>query len=177
MAAFLPALAWARDGREYRGPGPFWWGGSYVASRGFASGSGLGEGEFLDLGLFIEPFQSRFLSPALAAGALLPLFPFEPAGARLWVGVDLVLFSLRRHPFAVLVDQTSWLCPSLGAYWLAPAFGAAGGDGGLVTFSAAPLRLRTGDARYSLLAPELVSRGGGAVSWGLRVFELWYFLF
>ena len=70
MAALLPGAAWARDGREYRGPGPFWLGGSYLASRGFGPGSGLGEGEFLDLDLFVEPLQTRFLSPALAAGAV-----------------------------------------------------------------------------------------------------------
>ena len=157
-------------------PKPVWLGGTIIASRGFSADTGFAAGEYLEIGAFLDPMQAPAFDPILSMTVLLPLFPFDPSKALVGANLDLVLMSLKRHPFSGVVDQANRFCPSIGASWYFRP-GSPLADGWLF-LTAYPLRLRTGDALYSLLAPEWLLRGGSeSMGWGLRVFEFAYFWF
>jgi len=153
-----------------------WIGGSVVSARGFSESTGMPAGEYCDLGLFVEPFRLGFLNPSASVRFLTPLFPFRPGSSMVGLGLDVDLFSLRNHPLGGIMAQESALGPALAVSWaFEPSRGLAPG---ILCVTAHVLRLRTGDARYSLLSPELVFEGGRELTgWGLRLFEFSYFLF
>lgn len=153
-----------------------WLGGSVVSTRGFSDDSGFPAGEYANLGLFIDPFQHGFLNPSASIRWLTSLFPFHPETSMIEFGVDIDLFSFRNHPLKGIMYQNSALGPALAASWaFSPSQGIASGD---LFLTVHILRLRTGDARYNLLSPELLLRGGHELAgWGLRLFEFSYFLF
>ena len=153
-----------------------WIGGIVASTRGFSEDSGHPPGEYLDLGLFLDPFQFGFLNPSASLRLVLPLFPFGPERSMAAFGIDLDLVSLRFHSLRGLLDQASALSPGLAASW---TFGLPEGIlAGELILTARVLRLKTGDARYSFLSPELILGEGFAVSgWGLRLFDFAYFMF
>ncbi len=133
-------------------------------------------GEYFDLGLFVEPFRLKFLNPSASVRSLIPVFPFRPGSSMVELGVDIDLFSLRNHPLKGIMRQESALGPALAASWAFEPF--RGISSGTLCLTAHVLRLRTGDARYNLLSPELLFDSGLDLSgWGLRLFEFSYFLF
>lgn|GEM_PF-3177753 len=172
-AAAIVVAAAAPVAAEPRSP---WLGGSVVSVRGFSEDSGLPAGEYFDLGLFVEPFRLKFLNPSASVRSLIPQFPFRPGSSMIEFGVDIDLFSLRDHPLKGIMRQESALGPALAASWaFEPSRGIAAGT---LCLTAHALRLRTGDARYNLLSPELLLDSGlNPSGWGLRLFEFSYFLF
>jgi len=172
-AAAIVVAAAAPVAAEPRSP---WLGGSVVAVRGFSESTGMPAGEYSDLGLFVEPFRLVFLNPSASVRWLTPVFPFRPGSSMVEFGVDIDLFGFRNHPLKGIMQQESALGPALAASWAFEPF--RGISSGTLCLTAHALRLRTGDARYNLLSPELLFDSGLDLSgWGLRLFEFSYFLF
>ncbi len=153
-----------------------WTGGFVTSTRGFSASSEHLPGEYLDLGIFLDPFQRSFLNPSASMRMVLPLFPLDTGRAMVALGLDLDLLSFRNHPLRSITAQASALSPALAASW---SFRIQDGflDGDLY-LTAHILRLRTGDASYSLLSPELILDAGfNLTGWGLRLYDFSFFLF
>jgi hypothetical protein len=173
LAAFMLLTAFTAAAAGPRTP---WTGGIVASTRGFSEDSAFLPGEYMDLGLFLDPFQLQAMNPSASLRWVLPLFPFDAHRSLVSLGVELDLVLIRHHPLRVLLAQASAMAPSLGAAWLwNPRLGQF--EGG-VQLTANLLRLRTGDARYAFLSPELLLDGEFSVSgWGLRLFDFSYFMF
>jgi hypothetical protein len=167
LMALFPAMA---------GPRPPWTGGIVVSTRGFSEDSSFLPGEYVDLGVFLDPLQLPILNPSASLRWVLPLFPFAPDRSLVSLGVELDLVLFRPHPLQGLIAQASALAPSIGASWLWDPGTGQFQAGMQVTANI--LRIRTGDARYSFLSPELLLDGDYAiVGWGLHLFDFSYFMF
>lgn len=165
-AAALPALA---------DPGSPWLGGVVISTSGYSDGSAHAAGEYLDLGLFVDPFDLAFLRPSASLRLIVPLFPFDAGRTEGAAGLDLELFSLRRHPLRAIMAQASAYAPALSA---TRSFSFVDPARGEWAIGAHPIRLRTGDARYSFLAPELLfGPGFEPAGWSLKLFEFSYMIF
>jgi hypothetical protein len=153
-----------------------WTGGFVTSTRGFSGSSEHLPGEYLDLGVFLDPFQRSFLNPSASMRMVLPLFPLDTGRAMVALGLDLDLLSFRNHPLRSITAQTSALSPALAAAWsFRIRDGFLGGD---LYLTAHLLRLRTGDASYSFLSPELILDAGFTMTgWGLRLYDFSFFLF
>lgn len=153
-----------------------WSGGFVTSTRGFSESSGQPPGEYLDLGVFLDPFQRPFLNPSASVRMVIPLFPLDTGRSMVAVGLDLDLMSFRNHPLRSIMAQSSALSPALAAAWsFRLQDGLLHGD---LYLAAHLLRLRTGDASYSLLSPELILGDGFTVTgWGLRLYDFSFFLF
>lgn len=159
-ACCLPALA---------EPDSPWLGGVVLASKGYSVDSAHPAGEYLELGLFVDPLELGFLRPSASIRLTLPLFPFDPGRIDCSVGIDLELFSVRRHPLRPIMAQASAYAPALTA---ARCFLLSDPASGEWAFGAHPLRLRTGDARYCFLSPALrFGQGFAPAGWSLQLFE------
>ncbi|OHD25812.1 MAG: hypothetical protein A2Y38_04975 [Spirochaetes bacterium GWB1_59_5] len=128
------------------------------------------------MGVFLDPFQRPFLNPSASMRMIIPLFPLDTGRSMVAVGLDLDLMSFRNHPLRSIMAQTSALSPALAAAWsFRLQDGFLHGD---LYLTAHLLRLRTGDASYSLLSPELILGDGFTLSgWGLRLYDFSFFLF
>jgi len=162
-----------------RQEGDLWWGGFSVGSRGYGGGE-TEPGEYLQLSLFADPLQLNFLNPVLYLDAACSVFPLEP-GRFFWgIRMDVSLFTFKNHPGSGFFQQTNWYTPSLTAgLRVAPGNGSLfDGDTLRYTLEIHPLRIRTGDAFYSHLAPILVfDREFGLTEWGISLFQYSFFLF
>ncbi len=167
IVALSPAVA---------GPRLPWIGGIVASTRGFSADSAFLPGEYVDLGVFLDPFQLPVMNPSASVRWVLPMFPFDPGRSLLSLGLELDLVLIRSHPLKGLLAQASALAPSLGVAWLwNPRLGQF--EGGM-QLTANLLRLRTGDARYAFLSPELLLDGDYAFAgWGLHLFDFSYFMF
>jgi hypothetical protein len=158
------------------GPRSPWTGGIVASTRGFSVDSAYLPGEYMDLGVFLDPFQLPVMNPSASVRWVLPLFPFAAERSLVSLSLELDLVLIRSHPLRGLLAQASALAPSLGVAWLwNPRLGQF--EGGL-QLTANLLRLRTGDARYAFMSPELLFDGEYAYAgWGLRLFDFSYFMF
>jgi hypothetical protein len=167
LAAFHTAAA---------GPRTPWTGGMVVSTRGFSADSAFLPGEYFDLGVFLDPLQLPVLNPSASLHWILPLFPFAPGRSLVALGLELDLVLIRPHPLQGLLAQATALAPSMGIAWLWDPQAGAFQDG--MQLTANLLRLRTGDARYAFLSPELLLDGDFSISgWGLHLFDFSYFMF
>lgn len=165
-AAALPTSA------EPRSP---WLGGVLFSTKGFSEDSSHAAGEYLDLGLFVDPFDFAVLRPSASLRLIVPLFPFDAGRIEGAAGLDLELFGLRKHPLRAIMAQASAYAPALSA---ARSFSFVEPLSGEWAVGAHPIRLRTGDARYSFLSPELrFGPGFEPAGWSLKLFEFSYLIF
>lgn len=152
-----------------------WLGGVVFSTRGYSEGSAHAAGEYLDLGLFVDPFELAVLRPSASLRLIVPLFPFDAGRIEGAAGLDLELFGLRRHPLRAIMAQASAYAPALSA---SRSFSFLDPLSGEWAIGAHPIRLRTGDARYSFLAPELLfGPGFEPAGWSLKLFEFSYLIF
>ena len=146
----------------------------FVESCGFAEASFLPAAACLGAGLFLEPFALPAFNPAVFAGMLLPVAPYQADAFCLRAGLALTLFDarlpwLRRTFYAAL----RW-SPALGAGLLC----RLDGSGLRFTLAASPLRLRAGDAVFTLCGLELLlDEQGRPQGWGAVLFQAALFLF
>lgn len=173
-ALILSLLLWAAPCGRCLGEAKPWTGGFYTESGGYAEPSLLPAASCLSFGLFLEPLALPALNPAVFAGLLLPVAPFRPEALALRGGLTLTLFDAR----------LSWLQRTFyAALAWSPALGAGllyRPDGSVLRFAlnAAPLRLRAGDALFTLCSPELLlDAQGSALGWGLVLFQAALFLY
>jgi len=150
-----------------------WFGGIYTQSSGYSTETGLPAAAWFGAGLFLEPFGFRALNPALAAGVLLPVSPFQAQAARLQVSAWLSLYDfelplLKRTFYAAL----RW-SPAVGAEY---QLGLAHGDMSWALL-AAPLRIRAGAAVVTLGEIQLFLRPEPPQGWGVGLFQAMLFLF
>lgn len=151
-----------------------WSGGLFLESSGYAEAAFLPAAACLGVGLFLEPLSLPALNPAAFAGLLLPVAPCRPDALCLRAGLALSLFEarlswLRRTFYAAL----AW-SPALGAGLL----WRMDGSGLRFTLAASPLRLRAGDALFTIGGLELLlDAQGSALGWGLVLFQAALFLF
>jgi hypothetical protein len=175
-AAFLLALLlWAAPpARCLGGEARPWTGGLFVESCGFAEAAFLPPAACLSAGLFLEPLALRAVNPAVFVGILVPAAPCQGENLALRTGLALTLFDAR----------LPWLLRTFyAALRWSPAIGAGllyrlDGSGLRFTVAASPLRLRAGDAIFTLCSPELLlDEQAGIRGWGLVLFQAALFLF
>lgn len=77
VALLLAFLLWASSPARCVGEAKPWTGGMFVESCGFAEASFLPAAACLGAGLFLEPFALPTFNPAVFAGMLLPVAPFQ----------------------------------------------------------------------------------------------------
>jgi hypothetical protein len=170
----LPLLLWAAPPARCLGEVKPWNGGFFVESCGFAEAAFLPPAACLSAGLFLEPLALPAGNPAVFAGILLPVAPCQAEDLTLRAGLALTLFDARlpwllRTFYAAL----RW-SPALGAGLLYRLDSA----GLRFSLAASPLRLRAGDAIFTLCSPELLlDQRGGTRGWGLVLFQAALFLF
>jgi hypothetical protein len=150
-----------------------WFGGLYAGTCGFSESTGLPAAEYCSVGLFIEPLSLPAFNPALHAGVLLPITPWDKRGVRWQLGGELSIFDLPaprlKHLF---YNEINW-SPGTGAEALANLdFSAAS-----VNVLIAPLRFRAGDGVFSLCTAHLVfDPAKGFAGWGITLFRAALFL-
>jgi hypothetical protein len=174
LALLLSLLLWAAPFGRCLGEAKPWAGGFFAESGGYAEPSFLPSATCLSAGLFLEPLALPALNPAVSAGILLPVAPYQADALVLRANLALTLFDarlswLRRTFYAAL----AW-SPAVGAGLLYRL------DGSVFRFtlSASPLRLRAGDAVFTLCSPELLlDPQGSPRGWGLGLFQAALFLY
>jgi hypothetical protein len=173
-ALFLTLLLLCAPPGRCLGEAKPWTGGFFVESGGYAEPSFLPPASCLGAGLFLEPLALRALNPALFAGVLFPVAPCQADVVALRAGLAMTLFDAR----------LSWLQRTFyAALAWSPAFGAGllyRPDGSSLRFAlaASPLRLRAGDAVFTLCSPELLLDDRGSPrGWGLVLLQAALFLF
>ena len=173
-ALLLTFLLWAATPGRCLGEAKPWTGGMFAESCGFADAALLPAAGCLSGGLFLEPLAFPAFNPAIFAGMLLPVAPFQADALCLRAGLALTLFDarlpwLRRTFYAAL----RW-SPALGAGLLY----RLDGSGLRFTLAASPLRVRAGDAVFTLCSPELLlDEQGRSQGWGAVLFQAALFLF
>ena len=151
-----------------------WAGGFSIETCGFSDTGLLPAAGCLSAGLFLEPFAWPAFNPAIFSGILLPVAPFQKEALALRLGAELTLFDtpapwLRQAFYTAL----RW-SPALGAGMLYRLDGSAL----RFTLAASPLRIRAGDAVFTLGGLELLfDAEGSARGWGAVVFKAALFLF
>jgi hypothetical protein len=151
-----------------------WSGGFFLESSGYADPALLPAAGCLGTGLFLEPLAIPALNPCVLAGILLPVAPCRGDAAALRAALALTLFDarlgwLRRTFYAAL----AW-SPALEAGLLYRT------DGSCLRFTlaASALRLRAGDAMFTIGSLHLLLDGRGSPKgWGLVLFQAALFLY
>jgi len=171
---FLTLLLSATPSGRCLGQAKPWAGGFFVESSGFAEPSLLPPAGCLGAGLFLEPLALPALNPAVFAGVLLPVAPYRAEDLSLRAGATLTLFDaplpwLHQTFYAAL----RW-SPALGAGLLYRFDGSAL----RFTLAASPLRIRAGDAVFTIGSLELlVDAQGSGRGWGAVLFQAALFFF
>lgn len=145
-----------------------------MASQGFGAGDSTSPGEYGRVSLFFDPLQRDFLNPILYLDLSCSLFPFDPDRFAGGVRVGISLFTWKNHPAMGFFEQRNWYTPSVAVGVKAAL------DGGVLRYTVEghPLRIRTGDAFYSHLAPTfLFDENFSLVNWGIGLFQYSFFLF
>ena len=150
-----------------------WFGGLYAGTCGFSESTGLPAAEYWSIGLFVEPLSLPALNPALHAGILLPISPWDKTGVRWQLGGEISIFDLPvpglKHLF---YNEIHW-SPGTGAEALASI------DFSTVSVAVliAPLRFRAGDGVFSICTGHLViDPAEGFAGWGITLFRAALFL-
>ena len=153
---------------------PVWVGGYQVGLEGYGQGRPFFAGEYLQAGLFLEPFNLKVLNPSVSATVLVPLFPqtIEPTWIELQVGLE--LFSIKNHPVDALLIRDSHLVPSVHAGIL---FNPQDFSQSMITMTLQPFSFFFGEKTIRLLGLRFhYNVGSASYGWGLRVFEISQFL-
>jgi len=178
VALFVAALALGGGDRLYGqaagrlGPSNIFY--SSVALQGFSAPGLADEGEYVNLGVGIDPFQTAGASCAFGLHWLFPFNPFNIAASRIGLSVDLTIGRFLQHPLNALFMRKVSLAPmvSLSGY-IQPA--SAGSPMLLVTCQ--PLRFFSGDGYYSAAAVDIAFDAGLQYrGWGFRLFDFTYFI-
>jgi hypothetical protein len=151
-----------------------WAGGFFVESGGFAEPSFLPAAGCLGAGLFLEPLALPALNPAVFAGVLLPVAPFQADDLSLRAGAMLTLFDARLPWLPQTFYAALRWSPALGAGLLYRL------DGSELRFTLAvsPLRIRAGDAVFTIGSLELlIDAQGSGRGWGAVLFQAALFFF
>jgi hypothetical protein len=173
-AALLAVLLSAASPGHCLGALKPWSGGMYVESSGFADAAFLPAAGCLSAGLFLEPLALRAGNPALFAGILLPVAPYQAGAFCLRAGAALTLFDARLARLQETFYAALAWSPAVGAGLLyrieRPAL--------RFTLAASPVRIRAGDALFTFGSLELLlDDRGGVCGWGAVLFQAALFLF
>lgn len=150
------------------------WVGGYRASLdGF---SNLPDTEYLGAYLFIEPLQGRPASPHISAGLLAPVFSKTPfQGIYLDIHCGITLFHFQDHPFDSLFLRRSTLAPRIQAGMLASLQEISTP---LISLEIQPLSFFFGNRTVSVLGVRmLMDPWESQASWGVRIFDIGYYIF
>ncbi len=153
---------------------PVWLGGYQVGVDGYGQGGPFFAGEYLQAGLFIDPFDWNVLNPLVSAAFLVPLFPQtdEPTWIDLQLGLE--LFSIKNHPVDAMLTRDSHLVPSLHAGIL---LNFQDLSQSLITMTFQPFSFFFGEKTIRLLGVRFhYNVGSSSYGWGLRIFEISQFL-
>jgi hypothetical protein len=153
---------------------PVWLGGYQVGVEGYGQGGPFFAGEYLQAGLFIDPFDWNVMNPLASVAFLVPVFPqtIEPTWIELQVGLE--LFSIKNHPVDAILTRESDLVPSLHAGIL---FNPQDFSQSIITMTLQPFSFFFGEKTIRLLGLRVhYNVGSSSYSWGLRIFEISQFL-
>jgi len=147
---------------------------SSVALQGFSVPGLTDEGEYVNLGVGIDPFQTDGASCAFGLHWLFPFNPFDIAASRIGFSVDLTIGRFFRHPLGALFVRKVSLAPMIG---LAGYVQPASPGSPMLLVSCQPLRFFSGDGYYSAAAVDIAFDANLQYrGWGLRLFDFTYFI-
>lgn len=145
-----------------------------VSLGGYSSGL-FSDAEYSDLSLSVRTPGTGNMKPALTAHWLVPVNPLSIGDSLAGLSCDLTLFHLKRHPFSRLSMRNTTLAPMTGIAVFVPV-----ADPGEVHFAVSfyPVRLFSGDMYFSAGAFSIVlDKSLSFEGWGMKLFEISYFLF
>lgn len=151
-----------------------WTGGYRYGLAGYDGLEPFSSAEYLELGLFIEPFNWRVLNPRMALSAQIPLVP--PSEEPLWLNlqVEVPLFTIKDNPLDKMLRHESDCIPALQVEVL---FSPWDSSKIFIILAAKPFSWFFGDKTATLLSPRIYwSPSSETFGWGLRLFEFSQFL-
>ncbi|MCE5255412.1 MAG: hypothetical protein LLF89_01030 [Spirochaetaceae bacterium] len=145
-----------------------------IALQGFSAPGLLADGEYLNLGIGIDPFQTEFASPALGLHWLFPFNPLDIEDSRIGLSLDLTIGRFLGHPLGRLFVRKTSLSPMLSLAGYA-SLGTAASP--LLMLSCQPLRFFSGDGYYSAAAIDIAFDSSLQYrGWGIRLFDFTHFI-
>lgn len=154
---------------------PVWKGGFSLAASGYSSECDFARAEYVDLALFIDPWQTKFLSPSFHLDLSIPALPFSPDKTLLGTHIGVRLFVKEKHIFKALMTENHFFAPSLDAGLLFSPVA----DGGLkYRITIYPLKFYSGDGHYTFFAFSWITNTDFQYQgWGIKLFEFSLYLF
>ncbi len=151
-----------------------WTGGYRYGLAGYDGSNPFSSAEYLELGLFIEPFNWRMLNPRMALSAQIPLVP--PGSEPVWLDlqVEIPLLIIKDNPLDALLRHESDFIPSLQVEAM---FSPWASSEVFIVVAAKPFSWFFGDKTVTLLSPRMYwNLQSAQLGWGLRLFEISQFL-
>ncbi len=153
---------------------PTWTGGYRYALAGYDGLEPFSSAEYLEVGLFIEPFDWSMLNPRVAVGAQLPLVPLGNEPVWLNLQVEVPVGRIKDHFIDGLLRHESDFIPSLQVEAL---FSPWDGSKTFLVLAAKPFSWFFGDKTVTLLSLRMYwNPSSDDLGWGLRLFEISQFL-
>jgi hypothetical protein len=153
---------------------PVWIGGYRYSLSGYDGSNSFSSAEYLEIGLFIEPFNWRVLNPRIALSTQIPLVPSGSEPVWFDLQVEIPLFTFKDNPLDALLRHESDFIPSLQ---IEAMFNPWASPGVFIVVAAKPFSWFFGDKTVTLLSPRMYWNPHlDYLGWGLRLFEISQFL-
>ena len=153
---------------------PVWSGGYRYGLAGYDGLQPFSSAEYLEVGLFMEPFDWSMLNPRIALGAQIPLVPLSQELVWLNLQLEFPLVTIKDNLLDKLLRHESDFIPSLQVEAL---FSPWDGLPVFVVLAAKPFSWFFGDKTVTLLSPRMYWNPlSEQLGWGLRLFEFSQFL-
>lgn len=153
---------------------PVWTGGYRYALAGYDGLLPFSSAEYLEVGLFLEPFHWNVLNPRIALSAQIPLVPLTDEPIWLDLQVELPLFTVKDNPLDRMLRHESDFIPALQVEALVNPWDS---PQAFIVLAAKPFSWFFGDKTVTLLSPRMYwNPPSNQLGWGLRLFEISQFL-
>ena len=153
---------------------PVWTGGYRYGLAGYDGLIPFSSAEYLEVGLFLEPFDWSVLNPRFALSAQIPLVP--PSQAPVWLNlqVEFPLVTIKDNLLDKVLRHESDFIPALQVEAL---FNLWDGTHTYIVLAAKPFSWFFGDKTVTLLSPRIYWNPlSEQLGWGLRLIEISQFL-